>query len=95
MKKFRQNIDRFYDDLDERWRALPLRRQRRYTLYFFAGYLLLTAGIVAKVWYETITAQNNMRIEHIENPVFKKNKRPAKLQDTLPILLKNRIYERK
>ena len=95
MKKFRQNIDRFYDDLDERWRALPLRRQRRYALYFFAGYLLLTTGIVAKVWYDTRQAKNNMRIEHIENPVFKKNKRPAKLQDTLPILLKSRIYERK
>jgi hypothetical protein len=36
-----------------------------------------------------------MVIEHIENPVIKKNGSPARLQDTLTTILKNKIYERK
>ncbi|MGV2528144.1 UNVERIFIED_CONTAM: nitrogen regulatory IIA protein, partial [Bacillus thuringiensis] len=51
MKKLRANMDRYFDQLDERWRALPLRKQHQYTLYFFVGYLLLTAMVIGKVWY--------------------------------------------
>lgn len=95
MKKLRENIDRFFDKLDDRWRALPVGKQHLYTLYFFVGYLLLTVGVVAKVWYDTSQSKNDMRIEHIENPVLKQNESPAKLQDTLSTILKNKIYERK
>lgn len=41
-------MDRFFDKLDERWRALPVRKQHQYTLYFFVGYLLLRQGLLAK-----------------------------------------------
>jgi len=95
MKKLRENIDRYFDRLDDRWRALPVGKQHLYTLYFFVGYLLLTAGVVAKVWYDTSRSKNDMHIEHIENPVLKKNESPARLQDTLRTFLKNQIYERK
>ena len=95
MRKFRENMDRFFDRLDERWRALPVGKQHRYTLYFFVGYLLLTAGVIGKVWYDTGKSKNKMVIEHIENPVLKKNESPARLQDTLSTILKNQIYERK
>ena len=95
MKKFRENMDRYFDRLDERWRELPTGKQHRYTLYFFVGYLLLTAGVVAKVWYDTRQSKNDMHIEHIENPVLKQNESPARLQDTLSTIIKNRIYERK
>lgn len=95
MKKLRANIDSYFDKLDERWRTLPLRKQHQYTLYFFVGYLLLTAVVIFKVWYDTAKSDNDMVIEHIENLVLKKNESPARLQDTLSTILKNTIYERK
>lgn len=88
-------MDRYFDRLDDRWRSLPVGKQLLYTLYFFAGYLLLTAGVVAKVWYDTKWSKNDMHIEHIENPALKKDESPARLQDTLSTIIKNRIYERK
>ena len=80
MKKLRANMDRYFDKLDERWQALPVRKQHQYTLYFFVGYLLLTTGVIFKVWYDTSKSGNDMIIEHIENPVLKKNGRPARFQ---------------
>jgi len=74
---------------------LPLRKQHQYTLYFFVGYLLLTAGVIYKVWYDTSTSGNDMVIEHIENPVLKKDEDPARLQDTLTTIFNNNFYERK
>lgn len=88
-------MDRYFDQLDGRWRALPVRKQHKYTLYFFLGYLMLTAGVIAKVWYDTGKSENDMHIEHIENPVLKKKESPASLQDSISIILKNKIYERK
>jgi hypothetical protein len=95
MKKLRANMDKWFDRLDERWRLLPIRKQHQYTLYFFVAYLILTAGVLFKVWYDAGKRDNNMVIGHIENPVLKKKERPAVLQDTLSTILKNRIYERK
>ena len=86
-------MDRYFDKLDERWRALPLRKQHKYTLYFFVGYLLLTAGVIFKVWYDTSKSGNDMVIEHIENPVLK-SKNPARLQDSVSTILQNQIYDR-
>ena len=63
-------------------------------LYFFVGYLLLTAGGIGKVWYETSKSRNDIGIEHIENPICKKNESPVKLQDTVTTIYKNQIYER-
>ncbi|MDM1039040.1 nitrogen regulatory IIA protein [Myroides odoratimimus] len=83
MKKLRVNMDRYFDKLDERWQALPVCKQHQYTLYFFVGYLLLTAGVIFKVWYDTAKSDNDMDIEHIENPVLKKSESPARLQDTV------------
>ncbi|WP_115170690.1 nitrogen regulatory IIA protein [Sphingobacterium spiritivorum] len=88
MKKLRTTMDSFFDRMDQRWRALPTGKQHRYTLYFFVGYLLLTAGVVAKVWYDTGKSKNDMHIEHIENPVLKKNESPTRLQDTLTTIFK-------
>ncbi len=88
-------MDRYFDKLDERWRALPVRKQHKYTLYFFVAYLILTAVVIFKVWYDAGNQDNKMVIEHIENPVLKKKERPTVLQDTVSTILKNRIYERK
>lgn len=80
-------MDRYLDRLDERWRALPLRKQHQYTLYFFVGYLLLTAVVISKVWYDTKKSGNSIIIEHIENPVLK-SENPARLQDSVSTILK-------
>ena len=95
MKKLRANMDRYFDKLDDRWRALPLRKQHQYTLYLFVGYLLLTAGVIGKVFYDTSKSRNGIVIEHIENPVLKKNGSPPRLQDTVSTIFKNQFYERK
>lgn len=67
-------MDRYFDRLDDRWRELPVRKQHKYTLYFFLGYLMLTAGVIAKVWYDTGKSEKDMKIRHIENPVLRKEK---------------------
>ncbi len=87
-------MDSYFEKLDQRWQALPLRKQHQYTLYFFVGYLMLTAGVIFKVWYDA-GKSDEMVIEHIENPVLKKKESPATLQDTVSTILKNQIYERK
>ncbi|WP_260133131.1 nitrogen regulatory IIA protein [Elizabethkingia anophelis] len=83
MKKLRVNMDRYFDKLDERWQALPVRKQHQYTLYFFVGYLLLTAGVIGKVVYDTGKSNDAIDIRHIENPILKKNVSSAIPQDTV------------
>jgi hypothetical protein len=95
MKKLRENMFRYFDKLDERWQALPLGKQQKYTLYFLMAYLLFTAGVIFKVWYDIVKTDDIMVIGHIENPVLKKNESAASLQDTLSTILKNKNYERK
>jgi hypothetical protein len=95
MQKLRTNMDKWFERLDKYWQALPIRKQHQYTLYFFTGYLLLTTGVIFKVWLDTAKSDNNMIIDHIENPVHKKKESSASLQDTLATILKKKIYERK
>lgn len=72
MKKLKAIIDRSFNKLNERWQSLPTRKQHQYTMYFFVVYLLLTAGVIFKVWYDTSKSGNHIVIEHIENPAQKK-----------------------
>lgn len=71
MKKLRTNIDKWFDKMDKRWRSLPVHKQHKFMLYFFVGYLLLTAGVIFKMWYDMAKSDNRMVIEHIDNPVSK------------------------
>lgn len=83
MKKLRANIEQHFDKLDDRFRALPLRKQRQYTLYFFMGYFMLTAAVIWNIWHDTATSNEAINIKHIENPVLKKKESSTRLQDTL------------
>lgn len=94
MKTIRINIDKWFDKQDKNWRALSLTKQRRYTLYLFLAYLLLTAVVILKVLYDMAKSDNRMVIEHIDNPVRKKES-PVSQLDTLSTILKEKIYERK
>lgn len=95
MKNVRTNMSEWFDRLDQRWQVLPVRKQHRYTLCFFTGYLLLTIGVIFKVGLDTTRSDNDMVIKHIENPALKKKESPATIQDTLITILKNKIYEGK
>lgn len=95
MRKLQAQMNTWFEKMDERWLALPIRKQQRYALYFFIGYLLLTTGVIFKVWYDTAKSDNNIIIEYIETPVLSIKESPALLQDTLQTILKNKIYERK
>lgn len=95
MKNIRKNIERWLENLDKGWEQLPLEKQHQYILCFFTVYLLLTAWIIFKIWYDTRKFHHTIVIEHIENPAHKEKESAAYLQDTGSTILKNKIYERK
>lgn len=72
MKKLQADLDKWFDSLDKRWRALDLRRQQQYTFYFFMVYVLLTAAVLIKICLDTSKSNAGMEMNHIENPVLKK-----------------------
>lgn len=74
----RTKIENSIKLLDDRWRELPVKKQRKYTLYFFLCYTILTLIVVANVCVETGTVDEEIAIRHIENPVGKK----SSLQDS-------------
>jgi hypothetical protein len=94
MKTIQTNIDKWFDRQDNSWRALPLYKQRRYTLCLFLVYLLLTAGVILKVCYDMAKPDNRMVIGHMEYPVRSKES-PASQGGTLSTILKEKIYERR
>ncbi len=95
MKKLRERLDNWFEKLDERWRALPVKKQHKYTLFFFLGYLFLTVMVIAKVWFDTSQPNPSIEIRHIENPVIPKKEPDTGVLDSLSNILKNRFYERK
>ncbi|OBW41813.1 hypothetical protein AB670_01806 [Chryseobacterium sp. MOF25P] len=94
MKKFRSTIDQFVKELELRWTGIPVKKQQRYTRAFFTGYAILTVGVIIHVIYQTGKPNENVRIEHIENPMEKIEKSKIVLQDSLSVNLKNKFYER-
>lgn len=95
MKKVRIKIKRHLDNLDSRWEELPIEKQHKYLLYFFTGYLLLTIAVIVNTWTDTAESQNSLEVGHIETPAPSEKKSPVRPGDTLKIILKNKIYERK
>ncbi|WP_134092116.1 nitrogen regulatory IIA protein [Olivibacter sp. XZL3] len=94
MKKLRTTISNWFDRLDDRWRAMPVKKQHRYTLLLFAGYALLSVIVLIKVCYDVAQSDNNITIEHIENPIIRQNKSPIFPQDSITTILKRKMYER-
>ncbi|WLD24309.1 nitrogen regulatory IIA protein [Flavobacterium dauae] len=84
MKNLRTKTERYFDRLDDLWRALPLRKQYRYTLFLFTAYLLLTAGVICSVWYHTSQSGNKTAVHSLDRTV---------VRDSLSTVFKNRIYE--
>lgn len=71
MKILNTKIGLWLHGLDKRWKGLSISKQRRYTLYFFTCYLLLTSGVIINVWFDIAKSNNHVRIEHVRKPVLK------------------------
>lgn len=81
--------------MDDRWKALPVKKQHLYTLYFFTVYLLLTAAVLYKVAVDTGKSKTGLVISPIENPLLKKNLHSSISKDSLTSIVKNKIHERR
>ncbi|MCW2120649.1 hypothetical protein [Flavobacterium sp. 7A] len=52
MEKLQFKIKKWFDKQEEKWLALTVRKQHQYTLYFFTAYLLISVGVIFKVWFD-------------------------------------------
>lgn len=94
MKNLRTTINNWFDKLDGQWRAMPVKKQHRYTLILFAGYALLSIIVLIKVCYDVAQPDNTLTIEHIENPINRQNKSSVSPQDSIKTILKGKNHER-
>ncbi len=94
MKNLRTTISNWFDKLDGQWRAMPVKKQHRYTLLLFLGYALLSIVVLLKVCYDVAHSDNTMTIEHIEKPINGQNKSSASQQDSMKTILKRKNNER-
>lgn len=65
--QLRNNLDVWTYTLDKRWRRLPLKKQRTYTIYMFLGYLIITVLIVLQICLGYPLPKHDFRIDHIDN----------------------------
>lgn len=67
MKKFRKNIDQYILNAEQKWKALPEKRQRLFTKLFMAGYVLLTVGVFVQIWVSGTNSKSIPIGGHISN----------------------------
>lgn len=67
MKKFRQTIDQQILNAEQKWKALPEKRQRLFTKVFMAGYTLLTVCVFVQIWVNGASGNNIPIGGHISN----------------------------
>ncbi len=65
MKKSRDKIERWILSADQKWKALPEKRQRLFTKLFLAGYCILTILVLISIFITTANDNNTMSISHI------------------------------
>ncbi|MCO5286969.1 MAG: nitrogen regulatory IIA protein [Chitinophagaceae bacterium] len=94
MKNLKTIVNNRLRKLNGQWRTLPLKKQHRYMILLFAGYALLSFIVLLKVGYDVKNSSNEMKIEHIENPVIQQNKAQVTPQDSIRIILKHKMYEK-
>lgn len=94
MKNLGTLLSNRLDRLREQWRALPVKKQHRYTLLLFTGYALLSVFVLLNVCFDEGNPGNGITIEHIENPVIRRNRPAVSLQDSISMILKHKMYER-
>lgn len=65
MKKIRDKIERWILSADQKWKAIPEKRQRLFTKLFLAGYCILTILVLISIFITTANDHNTMSISHI------------------------------
>lgn len=68
MKNLSTKIENWCDNLDRRWRRMPIKTQRLVTIIFFGLYALLSLYIMAKVCFDLGRASSELVVDHIESP---------------------------
>lgn len=94
MKNLGTRINNWFEKLDGQWRAMPVKKQQRYTILLFISYALLSTIVIIKVCYDVSKSDSSLIIEHIKNPVIQKNKSLVYPLDSLSTILKRRNYGR-
>ncbi|MCK0125111.1 nitrogen regulatory IIA protein [Gelidibacter sp. F2691] len=94
MKNLGTRINNWFEKLDGQWRAMPVKKQQRYTILLFISYALLSTIVILKVCYDVSKSDSSLIIEHIKKPVIQKNKSLVYPLDSLSTILKRRNYER-
>lgn len=96
MNKLRVFLHTCETRLEERWHKLSARKQRKFVILFFAGYLLITGCAVLKIWYDAKTDKIKPKsvTDHIRNPIVGEQKSGSLIKDSSSTLQKNKDYER-
>lgn len=66
MKRIRDKIEYYALQADNRWKNLPVERQRLLTKLFFGGYVLLTLLVIVSICISTSQRNNEISINHID-----------------------------
>ncbi len=66
MKRIRDKIEYYVLQADNRWKILPVKRQRLLTKLFFGGYALLTLLVIVSICKSTSHRNNEISINHID-----------------------------
>lgn len=66
MKRIRDKIEYYALQADNRWKILPVKRQRLLTKLFFGGYALLTLLVMVSICISTVQRNNEISINHID-----------------------------
>jgi len=79
MKKIHKKIDQWSSDIEDRWKLLGPKQQRKCVLIFSAAYLIITAMVMVFAWNEGRHnyPKNSDSIRHINNPLLNE-KNPLK-----------------
>lgn len=87
MKKIRDKIERWILRADQKWKALPEKRQRLLTKLFLAGYCILTILVLISIFITTANNNNFMSISHIttisDHPAMKRQSHDNKTGSTI------------
>lgn len=96
MKKLKIFLNSCERRLEERWQKLSARKQKKFVILFFAGYLLVTGCVVMTVWYDAKneTRKQNLVKDHILNPALKHKEYGSALKDSSSTFIKNQDHER-
>ncbi|WP_241279492.1 hypothetical protein [Chryseobacterium cucumeris] len=88
MKRIRDKIEYYVLEVDNRWRILPVKRQRLLTKLFFVGYALLTLLVIVSICISTSQRNNKISINHIDG-ISKKTQTKDTIQaDKTNLLIK-------